>query len=173
MSEMGMSMMGTGVARGDERATKAAEAAISSPLLDDINLNGAKGILVNITAGLDMGIHEFEEVGAAVREFAHDDATVVVGTVIDPDMSDDIRVTLVATGLDSKGAELKAVPTEEKKPSALPEVEIEQPRMVAGGGSNQPFFENSSSPASSSDSSYLWPFFNLVASLLLYHYLLK
>ncbi|KAG1663520.1 Cell division protein FtsZ [Nymphon striatum] len=108
MSEMGMSMMGTGVARGDDRATKAAEAAISSPLLDDINLDGAKGILVNITAGLDMGIHEFEEVGAAVRQFAHDDATVVVGTVIDPDMSEEIRVTLVATGLDKQGAELQA-----------------------------------------------------------------
>lgn len=157
MSEMGMSMMGTGVAQGDERATKAAEAAISSPLLDDINLTGAKGILVNITAGLDMGIHEFEEVGAAVREFAHDDATVVVGTVIDPDMSDEIRVTLVATGLEQKGAELKAVPakTRQQPSSDLPQIEIEQPRMVAGGGSNTPFFDNSSKSASSTDSSYL------------------
>ncbi len=155
MSEMGMSMMGTGVARGDERATKAAEAAISSPLLDDINLNGAKGILVNITAGLDMGIHEFEEVGAAVRQFAHDDATVVVGTVIDPEMSDEIRVTLVATGLEQKGAELKAVPTKEKESSTLEQIQLEQPRMVAGGGSNTPFFEKSSSSSSSTDSSYL------------------
>jgi len=155
MSEMGMSMMGTGVSRGDERATKAAEAAISSPLLDDINLQGAKGILVNITAGLDMGIHEFEEVGAAVREFAHDDATVVVGTVIDPDMSDEIRVTLVATGLDQKGAELKAVPTKEKQSSSLEQIELEQPRMVAGGGSNTPFFDNSTTATSSTDSSYL------------------
>ena len=155
MSEMGMSMMGTGVAQGDERATKAAEAAISSPLLDDINLQGARGILVNITAGLDMGIHEFEEVGAAVRQFAHDDATVVVGTVIDSDMSDEIRVTLVATGLEQKGAELKAVPTQEKKTSNLRQIEIEQPRMVAGGGSNTPFFENSSKSSGSSDSSYL------------------
>ena len=156
MSEMGMSMMGTGIAQGDERATKAAEAAISSPLLDDINLQGAKGILVNITAGLDMGIHEFEEVGAAVRQFAHDDATVVVGTVIDPEMSDEIRVTLVATGLEQKGAELKAVPVQEKQQSSdLPQIEIEQPRMVAGGGSNTPFFDNSSTTASSTDSSYL------------------
>ena len=155
MSEMGMSMMGTGVARGDERATKAAEAAISSPLLDDINLNGAKGILVNITAGLDMGIHEFEEVGAAVRQFAHDDATVVVGTVIDPEMSDEIRVTLVATGLEQKGAELKAVPTKQKESSTLEQIQLEQPRMVAGGGSNTPFFEKSSSSSSSTDSSYL------------------
>ncbi|MCL4115165.1 UNVERIFIED_CONTAM: hypothetical protein GTU68_035895 [Idotea baltica] len=151
MSEMGMSMMGTGVASGDERATKAAQAAISSPLLDDINLKGARGILVNITAGLDMGIHEFEEVGTAVREFAHDDATVVVGTVIDPDMSDEIRVTLVATGLEQKGAELKAVPAQEKSTSTLRQIEIEQPRMVANGGV-APSFD---SPAKSSDSSYL------------------
>ena len=151
MSEMGMSMMGTGVASGDERATKAAQAAISSPLLDDINLKGARGILVNITAGLDMGIHEFEEVGTAVREFAHDDATVVVGTVIDPDMSDEIRVTLVATGLEQKGAELKAVPTQEKTTGNLRQIEIEQPRMVANGGVS-PSFEN---PSKSSDSSYL------------------
>jgi len=154
MCEMGMSMMGTGVAQGDERATKAAEAAISSPLLDDINLTGAKGILVNITAGLDMGIHEFEEVGAAVRQFAHDDATVVVGTVIDPDMSDEIRVTLVATGLEQKGLELKAVPAQEKPKSTLREIEIEQPRMVAGGGTNTPMFENSTAaPAKDSAAS--------------------
>ena len=152
MSEMGMSMMGTGVARGDERATKAAQAAISSPLLDDIHLQGAKGILVNITAGLDMGIHEFEEVGAAVREFAHDDATVVVGTVIDPDMSEEIRVTLVATGLDKQGAELKAVPTQ--KNDNLREIEIEQPRMVAGGGHKTPVYDNSSQ-MNSTDSNYL------------------
>lgn len=156
MSEMGMSMMGTGVAQGDERATKAAEAAISSPLLDDINLQGARGILVNITAGLDMGIHEFEEVGAAVRQFAHDDATVVVGTVIDPEMSDEIRVTLVATGLEQKGAELKAVPTQEKQQaSTLRQIEIEQPRMVAGGGSNSPYFESTPTTSSTTDSSYL------------------
>ncbi len=154
MSEMGMSMMGTGVARGDDRATKAAEAAISSPLLDDINLNGAKGILVNITAGLDMGIHEFEEVGAAVRKFAHDDATVVVGTVIDPDMSEEIRVTLVATGLDKQGAELQAVPTQERQGTLRP-VELEQPRMVAGGGHTQPFFESAPQSTTATESNYL------------------
>ncbi len=155
MSEMGMSMMGTGVASGDERATKAAKAAISSPLLDDINLQGARGILVNITAGLDMGIHEFEEVGAAVREFAHDDATVVVGTVIDPDMSDEIRVTLVATGLEQQGSELKAVPTQETANSRLQPVELEQPRMAAGGGYSTPVYESNSQQSATTDSNYL------------------
>ncbi|MEE9421551.1 MAG: cell division protein FtsZ [Gammaproteobacteria bacterium] len=99
MSEMGMAMMGSGTASGDERAREAAEAAINSPLLEDVDLMGARGILVNVTAGLDMSIGEFEEVGNTVKEFASDDATVVVGTVIDPDMHDELRVTVVATGL--------------------------------------------------------------------------
>ena len=99
MSEKGMAMMGTGVAVGENRAREAAEAAIASPLLEDINLSGAKGILVNITAGLDMSIGEFEEVGDAVKAFIFDDATVVVGTVIDPEMNDELRVTVIVTGL--------------------------------------------------------------------------
>lgn len=99
MSAMGMAMMGTGIASGEQRARQAAEAAISSPLLEDINLSGAKGILVNITAGLDMSIGEFEEVGDVVKEFISDEATVVLGTVIDPDMSDQVRVTVIVTGL--------------------------------------------------------------------------
>ena len=99
MSEMGMAMMGTGVSQGEDRAREAAEAAVSSPLLEDINLAGANGILVNVTAGMDLSIGEFQEVGNTVKEFASDDATVVVGTVIDPEMTDRIRVTVVATGL--------------------------------------------------------------------------
>ena len=99
MSEMGMAMMGSGKAQGEDRAKVAAEAAISSPLLEDVNLSGARGILVNITAGMDLSIGEFDEVGSTVKEFASENATVVVGTVIDPEMSGDIRVTIVATGL--------------------------------------------------------------------------
>jgi cell division protein FtsZ len=99
MSEMGMAMMGSGVASGQDRARTAAEAAVSSPLLEDINLSGANGILVNVTAGTDLSIGEFQEVGDTVKQFASDDATVVIGTVIDPEMTDEIRVTVVATGL--------------------------------------------------------------------------
>jgi cell division protein FtsZ len=99
MSEMGMAMMGSGVASGQDRARIAAEAAVSSPLLEDINLSGANGILVNVTAGVDLSIGEFQEVGDTVKQFASDDATCVIGTVIDPDMTDEIRVTVVATGL--------------------------------------------------------------------------
>ena len=99
MSEMGMAMMGASSASGPSRAREAAIAAVSSPLLEDINISGARGILVNITAGLDMSIGEFEEVGNTIKEFASDDATVVVGTVIEPEMQDELRVTIVATGL--------------------------------------------------------------------------
>ena len=110
MSEMGLAMMGSGVARGDERATEAAEMAISSPLLEDIDLAGARGILVNITCGLDMAIGEFEEVGNVVRQFAADDATVVVGTAIDEELEGELRVTVVATGLGQpEKAQLRSV----------------------------------------------------------------
>ncbi len=102
MSEMGMAMMGTGIASGDDRARKAAEKAISSPLLEDVDLSGARGILVNVTAGLDLSIGEFDEVGNTIKHFASENASVVVGTVIDPEMSDELRVTVVATGLGQK-----------------------------------------------------------------------
>ncbi|MBD3608915.1 MAG: cell division protein FtsZ, partial [Gammaproteobacteria bacterium] len=99
MSEMGMAMMGAGVGTGEGRARKAAEAAISSPLLEDVNISGARGILVNVTAGMDMTIGEFDEVGNTIKEFASEGATVVIGTAIDPEMEGQLRVTLVATGL--------------------------------------------------------------------------
>jgi len=102
MSEMGMAMMGTGHAAGEGRARTAAEAAVASPLLESIDLAGARGILVNVTAGLDMSIGEFDEVGSTIKDFASDNATVVVGTVIDPEMSEGLRVTVVATGLGQK-----------------------------------------------------------------------
>jgi cell division protein FtsZ len=105
MAEMGMAMMGTGVSSGEDRAREAAEAAVSSPLLEDINLAGANGILINVTAGMDLSIGEFQEVGATVKEFASEDATVVMGTVIDPEMTDKIRVTVVATGLGKQSAQ--------------------------------------------------------------------
>ncbi len=102
MSEMGMAMMGTGGATGENRAREAAEKAIRSPLLEDIDLHGARGILVNITAGPDLSIGEFNDVGATVQEFASQDATIVVGTSIDMEMSDELRVTVVAAGLDGR-----------------------------------------------------------------------
>ncbi|MBC4117510.1 cell division protein FtsZ [Klebsiella variicola] len=99
MSEMGYAMMGSGVANGEDRAEEAAEMAISSPLLEDIDLSGARGVLVNITAGFDLRLDEFETVGNTIRAFASDNATVVIGTSLDPDMNDELRVTVVATGI--------------------------------------------------------------------------
>jgi cell division protein FtsZ len=99
MSEMGMAMMGTGRATGEHRAREAAEMAIRSPLLEDVNLDGARGILVNITAGLDLSLGEYSEVGSIIEQFSSAEATVVVGTVIDPELTNELRVTVVATGL--------------------------------------------------------------------------
>ena len=104
MSEMGMAMMGTGDASGSDRAAVAAEGAIRCPLLEDVNLQGAKGILVNITSGFDLTLGEFEDVGNTIREFADEDATIIVGSVFDPDLNDQLRVTVVATGLRAPGA---------------------------------------------------------------------
>ena len=121
MSEMGSAMMGTGTASGEGRARDAAERAINSPLLDDIDLSGARGILVNITAGLDLSLGEFSEVGATIEDIASEDATVVVGTVIDPEMTDSLKVTVVATGLrsaESRPALTTVEPTAPARPAA-------------------------------------------------------
>ena len=99
MSEMGVAMMGSATGSGEDRARDATQAAISSPLLEDIDIHGAKGILVNVTAGMDMSIGEFSEVGDIVNEFASEDATVVIGTVLDPELEGELRVTMVATGI--------------------------------------------------------------------------
>lgn len=125
MSEMGMAMMGTGSSQGENRAREAAERAINSPLLDDVNLAGARGILVNITAGLDLSLGEFSEVGDTIEEFASEDATVVVGTVIDPAMGDELRVTVVATGLGSEAAKAPLQVVESAPKSASIDVENE------------------------------------------------
>ena len=108
MSEMGMAMMGSGYAAGEGRARNAAEAAIRSPLLEDVDFTGARGVLVNIAAGSDISLGEFSEVGGTVEEFACKNATVVVGTVIDENMGDKLRVTVVATGLGNQNQQDKA-----------------------------------------------------------------
>jgi cell division protein FtsZ len=122
MSEMGMAMMGSGRASGEDRAQRAAEMAIRSPLLEDVDLHGARGILVNVSAGVDLGLNEFTEVGDTIEEFASEDATVVVGTVIDPNLGDEIRVTVVATGIG------EAVP----QPVIKPKVAVDNTRRSDG-----------------------------------------
>ncbi|PZA00124.1 cell division protein FtsZ [Gammaproteobacteria bacterium 2W06] len=124
MSEMGMAVMGSGESSGEGRAREAAERAIACPLLEDANIAGANGVLVNVTAGLDLSIGEFDEVGNAVKEFASDEATVVVGTVIDPELEGEIRVTVVATGL--------AADRPAQEPEAAPAARL-VPRKAASG----------------------------------------
>jgi cell division protein FtsZ len=111
MSEMGMAMMGTGQARGEGAAREAAERAIHSPLLEDVNLQGARGVLVNITAGHDFAIGDFDEVGRAVAEFASPDAQIIIGTALDPSLENEVRVTVVATGIGRPAHSLRAVDT--------------------------------------------------------------
>jgi cell division protein FtsZ len=143
MSEMGMAMMGSGVSSGQDRAREAAEAAVHSPLLEDIDLMGANGILVNVTAGLDLAIGEFEEVGNTVKEFASRDATVVVGTVIDPEMHDELRVTVVATGLTSQLDKKEEKPepvklVQRKKTGEVDYTQLDRPAVIRRKASGDP-----------------------------------
>ena len=143
MSEMGMAMMGSGVSSGQDRAREAAEAAVNSPLLEDIDLMGANGILVNVTAGLDLAIGEFEEVGNTVKEFASRDATVVVGTVIDPEMHDELRVTVVATGLASQLEKKEEKPepvklVQRNKSGEVDYTELDRPAVIRRKVSGDP-----------------------------------
>ncbi|MHA2705861.1 cell division protein FtsZ [Vibrio owensii] len=141
MSEMGHAMMGSGIAKGEDRAEEAAEMAISSPLLEDIDLAGARGVLVNITAGLDMRLDEFETVGNTVKAFASDNATVVIGTSLDPDMTDEIRVTVVATGIgNEKKPDITLVAGGKAKvaPTAAPQTQQQQQQAAAPQAEEKP-----------------------------------
>ncbi|WP_105900705.1 cell division protein FtsZ [Vibrio gangliei] len=156
MSEMGHAMMGSGIATGEDRAEEAAEIAISSPLLEDIDLAGARGVLVNITAGLDMRLEEFETVGNTVKAFASDNATVVIGTSLDPDMSDEIRVTVVATGIgNSQQPDITLVKGGSAKPVAAPQPAVQaapaQPKQEEEAP--QPMLRTNKALASGSSSS--------------------
>jgi cell division protein FtsZ len=138
MSEMGMAMMGTGTAVGEDRARLAAESAIRSPLLEDVNLQGARGILVNITAGENLSLGEFSEVGDTVEEFASEDATVVVGTVIDPSLDNEMRVTVVATGLNSEYAMPTKVVDNTQKEASTDYRNLDRPAVLRNRESSEP-----------------------------------
>ncbi|WP_373083918.1 cell division protein FtsZ [Zhongshania sp.] len=157
MSEMGMAMMGSGVATGENRAREAAEAAIRSPLLEDVNLQGARGILVNITAGLDLSLGEFNDVGDTIEEFASENATVVVGTVIDPDMVDELRVTVVATGLDGIGADipLKVVESRPVEPRSNDYRKLDRPTVMRNNQQAAVAREVAPAPMADKDMEYL------------------
>jgi len=166
MSEMGQAVMGAGQARGEDRAIMAVQAAIGSPLLEEVNLQGACGVLVNITAGMNLTMREFEEIGSAVADLASDDATVVIGTVIDPEIGDDLRVTVVATGLNN--SQKKRMPLEPVEndihvvrngTTGQPEPgynnTMEHSKNSAGGGRFQPDAETTDMFAPDSSIDYL------------------
>jgi cell division protein FtsZ len=129
MGEVGMAMMGSAMADGPDRARQAAERAVHSPLLEDVNLAGARGVLVNVTASSGLRMREYQEVMTTIKEFTADDALVIVGTVIDDAMDDRLRVTMIATGLG--GAQ--SVRREQKAPSMTL---VEQPQIVARTGTD-------------------------------------
>ena len=137
MCEMGMAVMGAGQAKGEDRAIMAVQAAIGSPLLEDVNLQGARGVLVNITAGMNLTMREFEEIGSAVSDLASDDATVVIGTVIDPEIGDELRVTVVATGLGGSQVQRKPVEKIEKTMHMVRNGTTGQPEPAFMGGEEQ------------------------------------
>jgi cell division protein FtsZ len=118
MGEVGMAMMGSATAAGDERARTAAQAAVRSPLLEDVNLLGARGVLVNITASGSLRMREYHEVMNTIKEFTAEDAMVIVGTVIDDQMEDRLRVTMIATGLGGTQLQAKRPPKLEVLESA-------------------------------------------------------
>ncbi len=144
MSEMGMAMMGSAVAEGEHRAREAAHAAVSSPLLEEINIAGARGILVNITAGMNLSIGEFEEVGNAIKDFASEDATVVIGTVIDPEMTDEMRVTVVATGLGQSQKNRSPLKMVKTGTGGVDYEELETPAVMRNRRSGQPMLREGS-----------------------------
>ncbi|MEM8845141.1 MAG: cell division protein FtsZ [Pseudomonadota bacterium] len=146
MSEMGMAMMGSGTGLGSERAREAAEAAISSPLLEDVNITGARGILVNVTAGPNLGMNEIAEVGSHIEDLASDDATVVVGTVIDESMEDKLRVTLVATGLGVQSTVSAPAKVALVEPvTEVAKIDIETPKKAAEARVTAPEAEEATS----------------------------
>jgi cell division protein FtsZ len=135
MSKMGMAVMGSATASGAGRAADAARSAVSSPLLEDTSIAGARGLLVNVTAGMDMAIGEFEEVGNIVREFTSDEATVVIGTALDPEMKGNIRVTMVATGIGA--CDVEEIESNEPVPEAVSYEDYDRPSVIRRRGESE------------------------------------
>ena len=129
MAEMGSAMMGSATASGPDRAMEAARGAVSSPLLEEVDIHGAKGLLVNVSAGPDMQLDEFAHVGEIVNEYASEDGTVVIGTVLDPEMEDELRVTMVATGI-RKAPQISLVKDEGVDEREADDVDYDQPTVI-------------------------------------------
>jgi len=115
MSEMGMAMMGAAIAQGENRAVEAAQKAISSPLLEEVSIQGARGVLINITGGPDLSLHEVNEAATLIQEEADDDANIIFGAVIDEAMGDEIRITVIATGFGEAADDRHSRPASESR----------------------------------------------------------
>ncbi len=151
MTEMGMAMMGTGSARGDGRAVEAAELAIASPLLEDVDITGAKGVLVNVAASADMKLEEFEEVGKIVAKYAAKDANVVVGCSVDEDLQDEIHVTVVATGLNAESGRVREEKPEAPKAEVVNYQDLKKPAVMRQREMEKPLQQELAEPASEED----------------------
>jgi cell division protein FtsZ len=140
MNEAGVALMGTGVGRGNTRAIDAATAAISSPLLEDLSIEGARGVLINITGGSDMTLYEVNEASSLIHEAAHEDANIIVGAVIDETLhEDELRVTVIATGLD--GQEMRRMPPPSRRRTPEPTYEIQRERAMVDAPNVTPLRE--------------------------------
>jgi cell division protein FtsZ len=138
MSGMGVAMMGTGTAEGEGRAMQAAQKAVSSPLLEDSSVTGARGVIINVTGGPDLSLMEVNEASSIIQEAAHEDANIIFGAVVDPSLTGKVKITVIATGFDRKGAH-RAIPGVLQTPVDLhnytqhlnrgPEVAAEQPSL--------------------------------------------
>jgi len=128
MSEMGQALMGSGTARGENRAAEAARKAISSPLLEDISISGAKGILINITGSSDMTIHDVDEASSLIHEEAHEDANIIFGAVIDESMGEEVRVTVIATGFGKEKSQKEII-----APAMIIEENLDVPTVLRRG----------------------------------------
>jgi len=136
MSEMGLALMGTGIARGENRAIEAAQRAISSPLLEDNSIQGARGVLLNITGGSDMTLYEINEASSLIQAEAHEDANIIFGTVIDENMEDEIRITVIATGFEENGK--KQVLSNVSHLSSFKKEDLSTPAFIRRNKSTEP-----------------------------------
>jgi cell division protein FtsZ len=144
MGEMGMALMGTGMSSGNNRAIEAAQKAISSPLLEDLSIRGARGILINITSGMEVSLDELKDAAALIQEEAHDDANIIWGWVVDDNLGDEVRVTVIGTGI---GKKIEAEETRPHKAAALDSEELDVPTIIRKGSEQvQPSLRSSGDP---------------------------
>ena len=138
MSGMGVAMMGTGTAEGDNRAMQAAQKAIASPLLEDSSVNGARGVIINVTGGPDMSLMEVNEASCVIQEAAHEDANIIFGAVVDPDLTGKVKITVIATGFDRKATRVPGSGTSKTPVDMTPYQEYSQRVLAAASGGPVP-----------------------------------